>query len=380
MNRYRGTKPQPLDRKPPGKKYSSDGAFKIVKFAGNVILAFWTGMCLLYSCPAFAEAVSRSGVARISYSGSSANEKEDREIQQLAAALHGSNSYERQQAAIALGATGAAGAVEPLITALKDEDSFVRDFAVRSLGNLGDPRAVGPMIQMLDDKNLLVRRSAAISLGELADPRAVDPLIAVLNNDHFTVRRAAAEALGRIQDPKAVDPLIQSLYVADNYIQASAAEALAKIGKPAVPKLVAALVDWTAGPGIAEILKELNWRPSSDEEKIHFDVANRDTASLLDNWPAARRVLIEDAESGNSRQVHNAVFALIGLGREEIVDELIGILNDKGSMEMAAAFLDCGNEALLKAARDWAMKHGHEIKNGEEDPIVEWGRMELTLK
>jgi HEAT repeat protein len=270
-------------------------------------------------------------------------------------------------------------AVEALVKALDDKDDFVRDFAVKALGNIGDSKALEPLVKALNnDENMLVRRSAATALGNLGDA-ALEPLLQALNKGHFMVRRAAARALGKLNDPKAIDPLTEVLGDSDVYIQNSAVSALTEIGKPAVPKLLDTLANWAIAPLAAEILENLSWQPSSDQEKIRFDVAKRNKQALLDNWQTAEKVLLSDARAENSLQAQNAVFALIGVGRDETVEELIRILDEKGNAEMARAFIQCGNALLLKAAQDWAAKHGNEkiVQENERD-FVEWGGMKAS--
>jgi HEAT repeat protein len=89
------------------------------------------------------------------------------------------------------------------------------------------------------------------------------------------VQRSAAEALGELRDLRAVDPLIKALGNEDSYIQAGAANALARIGEDAIPKLVAKLGEPKMGPKVAEVLKELHWQPSSEQEKARYDIALR---------------------------------------------------------------------------------------------------------
>lgn len=300
-------------------------------------------------------------------------------IEDLITKLQKGDVDERQRAAIALGTEGGANALEPLIGALDDQDDFVRDFAVKALGNIGDSRALEALVKALKDQSMLVRRSAATALGNLGDPAALDPLIETLNNGYFMVRRSAARALGNLGDPKAVDPLIEALGDKDVYIQNSAVFALTEIGEPALPKLISALGNWTIGPRAAEILQNLNWAPSSDQEKIQFDVAKRDKQALLDNWETAQKVLLADAKSENNLQAQNAVFAMIGIGQDELVEELVRILGERGDAKMAKAFLHCGNDSLIEAARDWTARHKEEeIEQDNAEVIVEWGGMSAS--
>jgi HEAT repeat protein len=266
--------------------------------------------------------------------------------------------------------------VDPLLGALNDKDTFVRNFACTSLGNLGDPRAVAPLVKALGDESLVVRRSAAEALGNLGDKRAVDPLIKALSDERDLVRRSAAQALGALGDPKAIDPLLEALRDEDIYIWNGASIALTAIGNACVPDLVKALGDWILGPRAASILKDLGWQPSSDKERILFYVATRNRQALLQNWDIARKILVSEANHGSKRQAENAVCALIGIGREESLEDLAETIKVKGSTEMAAAFLKSGNTYLAEVARNWANANGGEIKAGSGGGPILWGRLE----
>jgi HEAT repeat protein len=321
----------------------------------------------------FVEELYGKNLIPVSYSES--NKKEDQSISDLITALQKDSAHDRQRAAIAMGSSGDPRAVDPLIEALNDADDFVRSFAATSLGNIGDPKAVDPLIKALNDRHLLVRRSAAKALGALEDQRALNPLIGALNNEHYMVRRAAAIALGKLGDTGAVDALIETLHDEDIYIRNGAAIALMDMGESAIPLLVKSLSDWTIGPRVAEILEDLHWQPSSDRERVWFEVATRNRQSLLQYWETTRRVLVDYANSEDSTRIQDAVFALIGIGRDEVVDALVSLLDKKGNLEIASAFLDCGNDYLYEAARKWVEERNGNLEHRHEGSIVKWGQM-----
>jgi HEAT repeat protein len=240
--------------------------------SGRLILFALASISWLY-------ALSGAAAEAACFAAQESNPQGNQSIGDLIAALHKHNAYDRQRAAITLGNSGDAGAVQPLIEALQDQDDFVRSFAARGLGNTRDPKAVDPLIKALDDKNLLVRRAAAQALGSIGDPRAVAPLLEKLENGEILVQRSAAEALGDLKDPRALDPLIKALGSDDIYIQGYAADALAKFGTLATPKLVGILDDPKVGPRAAEVLQELHYQPSSAQEKARYDRALGNKAS-----------------------------------------------------------------------------------------------------
>ncbi|MEJ2245007.1 MAG: HEAT repeat domain-containing protein [Acidobacteriota bacterium] len=353
------------------KKLSKPGKTK-----GICILTSCIGLILLSSSRMVVEDVYGNDDAAVS--ALEIDNTRDRQFQDQLARLHDTDAYERQRAAIALGNLGNTEAVEPLMNALEDEDDFVRNFAARSLGDLGDSRAVDSLIQAMNDESLLVRRSAVIALGNLGSSKAVDSLIKTVENENDIVRRAAIEALGNLGDARGVGILIEALRDEDIYIRNGSEEALIHVGTAALPELVNVLCDWTLGPGILEILNKMEWQPSSAEERIWVYVAERDRQSLLDNWDTAKKVLIDDMAGAGNLEIENAVFALIGIGKDETVDDLVGILGKKGTAAMAKAFHTSGNPALIEAAQNWSIQNSVELDSGDDNPVVEWGEMKSS--
>lgn len=302
--------------------------------------------------------------------------QEDNDIPSLILKLQQGTSYEKQRAAISLGASRSKSAVEPLIAALNDPDLFVQNFAARALGNIGDVRAVEPLVKALKNGDILVQRSAANALGDLKSPEVVEPLIQALEGGNYLVQRAAAESLGKTGDSRAIDPLIRALESRDIYVQSGAATALKNIGAPAVPKLISLISDWSTGPLIVGILKDSGWEPSSDQENVWFDIASRNAQSLVKNWEMVRKILINEANSEHSERAYNAILALIGLGHDDVIGDLVEILDKKGNREIATAFLNCGNDALQKAARSWIGNQKEDINTMEGVPPVEWGELQ----
>ena len=344
----------------------------IGKSAGNQILTVAVILALFIS-PGLLVRVSVS--ADLQAGPPTAGNPKNQELENNLKILREGESYEKHRAVIALGSSGNPAAVEPLVKALGDSDFFVRSFAATALGNLKDPRAVAPLIKALSDENQRVRRSAAEALGSLGRREALDPLIKALDDENVFVRRSAAQALGNLGDPAVLDPLIGVLRDSESYVWNGASIALMHLGNSGIPKLINALGDWTLGPRIAEVLKSLNWQPSSDEEKVRFDVACRNKQALSQNWDIARKMLFMDANGGNSRQAENAVYALIGIGREEALDALASVLRKKGSLEMASAYLKSGSTGLAEIARNWAKEQGKEIPPGDNAAPVQWGSL-----
>src|SRR2546421_6722004 len=156
------------------------------------------------------------------------------------------------RAARALGWTGDAQAVQPLMTALDDEG--VKEEAARALGRLGDPRAVKRLRGLLRDRSAQVRKAAADALGEIGDPRAVDPLLKAavrMAAGRPELEPPAARALGRIGEERAVEHFVAMLDDEGYDARLVAVQALGEMADSrAVDALLVQLAD--GQPGAAE--------------------------------------------------------------------------------------------------------------------------------
>ncbi len=79
-------------------------------------------------------------------------------------------------------------------------------------------------------------------------------------------------------------------------------------------------------------------------------------------------------ESNNYGIIVNTLYAFIGIGKEEIIPELIEKLNTVGNKTTAEAYLNCGHSGLANAAKEWAWRHGYSISTGSGNAPVGWGR------
>ena len=140
--------------------------------------------------------------------------------------------------------------------------------------------------------------------------------------------------------------------------------------------MIPKLTNWQIAPYAAQVLNALKWQPRTDDELVRFQVALKQTDFIAINWGLVRSVLTRDLYSKDPDVVENALFALIGIGRKEVIDDLITTLNDKGNLPLAEAYLNSGHNRLMDAAEIWAMNNGHkvhEFKKGSQP--VQWGRL-----
>lgn len=190
----------------------------------------------------------------------------------------------RALAALALGASGDARALDPLVEALEDRrppagyadlpagtvaegmaGTFaqrlrslhnVRAHAAVALGRLGDRRAVPPLLKALADPDPVLRTQAAAALGRLKAGEAVPSLIGALQDTDAGVRQTAATALGIMGDPSAVPSLVQALQDAAEGVRARAAAALGRLGDPAARSPLARLAADDPVPQVRQAARE----------------------------------------------------------------------------------------------------------------------------
>jgi HEAT repeat protein len=262
---------------------------------------------------------------------------------------------------------------------LRDESPEVRTEAVEALGRLRAASVTSLIFPLISDPDSNVRFSAATVLFHKGDRRGVDTLVTELLSRFTTAdekyeKFEIVSLMTEVGDKRTLDALIESLDHRESGVREEAAQGLGKIGgEKAVSALLEHLADWEISKASAAALTKLKWMPRSTEEKIHFLIAGRDGPGLRTNWTSAKTVLLNDVASGDPSVVESAVFTIIGLGRTELVPELIPILDAKGTRTIAEVYLNSGNKELESAARAWAQKRGYSIGIGGSSRGVRWG-------
>ncbi len=366
--------------------------------------------------------------------------KDSRAIDSMVAALKAEDPKVRSQVVGALSEYKDHRAIEPLLASIKDVNAEVRIKTVNALSKLDDPRIVEPMIGALKDYQPSVRLAAAKALNNIQDKRvttalkdslndldvevriavrqtllaknwepenkseqaqyciakqdwnlceelgneAVKPLLLELKQEDSPYQVEAARVLGQIKNPDTIQPLIDAItntqWYDDEYkrktLVNSASRALQKFGMQAMPLLTTTLTQWYTAQYTAEILHNIGWVPRTEEEEIHFLVAKRAHSDLQALWPDAKRILMKDIASKDSDKISNALYAFIGLGREEIITDLLKLLDNNGSVQIAEAYLNSGNEKLVNGAVNWTSDRGMVVhKYSEGNSPVEWGKL-----
>ena len=245
-----------------------------------------------------------------------------------------------RQAAYALGKKGNFSAVLPLIHVLETDTAGAAGAAAFSLGTIGDKRAVAPLIKILKDEVKGVVANAVVSLGKLNDERAVEPLIDAV--DKGVCKRTAIEALGELKDKRATKVIQEALENDLREIRFAAVRALMEINDPTAAKtLVSALSDKEAGvrEKAAAALGQLNWKPSSEYERILLSGAAKEWDELVKIGEPAIQYLVRSLADDDFYVGKDAKAALQAIDGEAVYKALAQALRDNDfTLRFQAAF------------------------------------------
>jgi len=269
-------------------------------------------------------------------------------------------------------------AVEPMIAALDASDPVQRERVIDCLASIGDPRAIPALIRVLpvtaENQSAAralarFRKAAVPALLEalesgtgttrvqaawaleimLCSDAIVEALLKALKDEYAPVRAQAAAALGTHGIAEAIGPISTLLDDPDLEVRMSAAAALVRIGTP-------------------EALEQFD-RALADEahevrgEAVYHAGASWDPA-LLDRLYAA----VGDEHHEVRKKAREAIRTIVthklkGTASDEIVQRLIGMLNDDNPAARASAAYLLGSLHAAKATKALARV----LKDGDED-------------
>lgn len=243
----------------------------------------------------------------------------------------------RIEIALALGKIGDLRAFEPLFGFLERElppnygDLTTCWWVIDAVGMLRDARAIPLLIDALEHADVDVRKAARSALAEIGEP-AVEPLNKVLLTEGKQYRWFAADALRRIGDQRAAEPFRQVLQDrSDNeYVRTEAAKALGKLGGAGV---------------LALLVRRLH-------DKRELETVRRGAARGLGLLRDRRgfEPLLQALKEGSAGMRWDVAAALGDLGDPRGVEPLITLLKDSSMQvrwEAAKALGKLGDERAL---------------------------------
>jgi len=283
---------------------------------------------------------------------------------------------ERILAAKALGETGRAQAVQPLILTLTNEvtksgggDASFQETVSDSLVKLGAV-AIKPLIAAISATPADLRSQAiaakvlkSVAQKEVADA-IVEPLfVEFVKRLRFAadIRKNAAQALGELSDARGIEPLLNTATQdPDTGVRDSAAKALVKLGFAAVEQLTATLVADNSSErkhvaaNVLGALKDPRAVLPLTAALTHFDpLTRKNAAEVLGKIGDTSTVeplilMLQDKDPG----VRRIAAAALGNIRDiRAVDALVAALNDTDVDMRACAANALANVADKKAAQ-----------------------------
>ena len=253
----------------------------------------------------------------------------------------------RLDAAIELGNSRSARAVDSLIAALHD-DQAIRAEAAMALGKIRHKRAADALLRVLLDERAATRSAAAWALGEVKDARAVDPLAAVVMTDGVpSVRDVAARSLIRLGDARGIARGVPALV--------SRMRLDAQRPAPDFTRLCDLLTP-IGTPAIAPLIQLLQQNDQDVQE-----VAARTLAQLGDASAVAPLIVV--LQNGETPVRRIAAEALAKLGGTRAMEALVLVLGDRDSAirQIAASLLARSGPRAVEPLV---------VALGTEDPIL----------
>lgn len=195
---------------------------------------------------------------------------------------------------------------------------YVRIHAAIQLREVKDDEAIIALAAVLAHARSVVREHATETAVHLKDPRLLPALVARLEDTHANVRRNAEAAIVATNSSRKVPVLLSALQqcgapgrlkVIDLLDSAMSVGRESRSDDPVVRTALAARLqdaDWKVRCRAAALLKAMQWKPSSIEERVHAALVMSDwnTLAMLGNAAAALdRAMVRKPRQGD-RQGH----------------------------------------------------------------------------
>lgn len=271
--------------------------------------------------------------------------KEPAAWQALLGAFRDKHIDVRSIAARALVQSKEPAALQALVDDLRDEDLSVSWVATRALTLSKEPAAVQALLGALTDKNSVVRSNAAEALAYFEEPSVRQALLEALKDEDGDVRICAAEALAHFKEPAALPTLLESLNNADIYIRKRAAEALSQFKVPtALQALLGELKDKEG-----EVRSSAAWALAQFKE------------------PAALQALLGALNDEDPFTRMSAVWALAQLKDPAALQALPGALKDEdpyARMSAAAVLAQFKEPAALQVLLEAIKDEDSSVRRG----------------
>ena len=252
--------------------------------------------------------------------------------------------------------------IDSLLALLNDKSTTIRIKSINALGKSKNVKVGKRLFDMLNDRNKTIKNAAFNAYINIHD-KSLEALKAILDSESDYAREKVVEELQKIEDTNVIDLFYRALRDRNRDVRLKSLRALEQINDPnSIPQLVSALRDWYIGDEVLKVLTNMGWQVKSASDKVHVFVINRDGARMRKHWKIVTTILLEDIHSEDYLAIENALFAFVGVGRENILEDLIKAIKENGTKTMAEAYLNSNHKALFNAAKEWALKQGYRME------------------
>lgn len=266
---------------------------------------------------------------------------------QLLAALQHSYPPVRAGAAMALGKTGDARAVEPLADLLEDPVYLVYSSAERALSRMGS-LAIGALMAVIQSPPSLDSASRAYeALRAIHDPQAIDLMIAATTYEEPFIRWGAIETLGHMRAELALPALLDATRHPDETTRQHAVTALGKLGRAEGIHAITTLLNETNWQMRAAAVQALGLIPA-EEVTLPLLAAMRDpvpqvretAAQMLSNLPSSAGEILVSALNGADAWTRRQLARALGeikYARATPILESLALEDDDVQVRLSAA-------------------------------------------
>lgn len=254
-------------------------------------------------------------------------------------------------------------AVDSLIKILMDKDKEVRRHVILILNEIRDAKAVKPLIAALKYKD--TELETANTLVRIGKP-AIEPLVSALLYEVPDIQRSSGDILIKMADERTIDLLIASMVNQEtSTLTLNVIINSVKANNLLLPSLVQALKNENSNIRlkVANILEELDWKPSTKEQECAYYLAVRDWNQCKRFGDLAIQPLTRFLTTDRDVYIRqNAVLLLGEIGGAQVIAPLILALRDEDIQKQAVnSLIKVGSLSIepLKQAindKDWTVK------------------------
>ena len=275
------------------------------------------------------------------------------------------NSLVREQVIRSLVASDDQRSILILQNALLNDGDLRLDFLLDQFAELQeDPLPV--LITALENEDPAIRIRSVTAMGKTADPAIIPYLTNLLDDENVDVVKETIRILGNVGDAAAISPLAEKYATATDEIKELILTTMAKFEEEHAAQFLWSVINSDDSEALVRTAKglllkyPLEYIPALNES---LTIVNYDLQYLATLGKTGQRYweIYNSSVHPELQNIANYHKYFIARGDPEVEDALVWALRRFGDKSMATYYLNCGNETLEAAAREWAKANGYTI-------------------